>query len=239
VTPAASISNKLIPGGLQRFFWSRPDWWAVAICCVAWIGVVLGDWRQAKHGLGHIMTLRDELMYWLLMIAAMMLPLTLNMVRHTATRSLWARRHRAIAMFVLGYFGPWLALGAIVAVARQWAWTHDYTAAALGFLGAGLWQLTSVHRRALIACHRTYPLAPVGLRADRDCFLFGSAVGRACLVSCGPLMIACALAGHGFVTMVGGLTLSIAERGFWGRGVRAAYVGSFAFSAYYLASSLN
>ena len=44
-------------------------------------------------------TIARSLGRWMLMIVAMMVPLLIGPIRTTATRSLWRRRHRAIAAF--------------------------------------------------------------------------------------------------------------------------------------------
>jgi len=66
----------------------------------------------------------------------------LNAVRLTANRSLWRRRHRAIAGFLAGYLAPWIPPGLAVARLRQPTWTHTPLAAALCLAGAALWQRT-------------------------------------------------------------------------------------------------
>ena len=195
--------------------------------------MLLHGWQHGSHGIHHMMTFPEELGYWLLMIAAMMLPLILNMIRYTATRSLWARRHRAMAGFVIGYFAPWLALGIVVAGLRQVTWTHTYIAPAMGFAVAALWQLTPIHWRALISCHRILPLAPLGWQADRDCLRFGGAIGLACVTSCWPLMLACMFAGHGLIAMMGGMALGVAERWSFRPRRRALLVGTLALAGYY------
>jgi hypothetical protein len=129
-----------------------------------------------------------------------------------ASASFWPRRHRAIAAFGLGYFAPWLGLGIVAATLRQATWTHTYAAPALGFAAAALWQRTVTYKRALTACHRTWPIAPLGWRADRDCLRFGSFVGLACIQTCWLLMLACGFAGHSLIAMTGGMAVGAVER---------------------------
>src|SRR5581483_9450932 len=192
---------------LRFFFWLHPEWWTVGLASGAWGVMLQHAWQNSGHNGYHGSTLFPEIGYWMLMVAAMMLPLVTGRVRFTATVSLWARRHRAIAGFVVGYFGPWLALGIVFAPLRQMNWTHTYAAPALAFAAAALWQKTVVYKRALTACHRTWPIAPLGWRADRDCVRFGSFIGFACLRTCWPLMLACGFAGHSLVAMSGGMVI--------------------------------
>ena len=90
-------------------------------------------------------------------------------------------------------------------------WIAPWIAAA-AFLGAAAWQLSPLKRRALIACHRTLPLAPRGWRAHRDCLRYGWIIGCSCLWSCALLMIACAVAGHSLPVMLTATGITAAER---------------------------
>ena len=218
---------------IQYFSWSYPEWWSVALCWFAWAVMVLHGWRYAAHGIHHRMSFEQELPYWMWMVAAMMLPLALDALRVTAARSLWGRRHRAIAGFLAGYFAPWLILGISAAALREASWTHTYAAAALGFVAAALRQRTPMHRRAVIACHRTHPLAPLGWRADLDCLRFGGMIGGACVRSCWPMMVACVFTGHSLIAMVGGMAVGAVERWPLRPRTRAMLVGTLALASYY------
>jgi hypothetical protein len=218
---------------LQVFFWLHPEWWTVALCAVAWLAMLQHGWTHAAHVGNHRMTLPQELASWLLMVAAMMLPLVVDAVRATADASLWARRHRAIAGFVVGYLAPWAAVGFVAAGVRQISWSHTHVASALVFAIAALWLLTPMHRRGLVGCHRRRPLAPSGWRADRDCLAFGSTIGRACVWSCWPLMLACALTGHALVAMIGGMAVGLIERWSFRPRIRAAALGALALAIYF------
>jgi predicted metal-binding membrane protein len=157
-----------------------------------------------------------DVFWWLVMIMAMMFPMVLTPVRNTAARSLWRRRHRAIGGFLLGYLGPWMVFGiaaaAIMSGLRTQTWLQPAAAAGLGFGLAVLWQTTSMKRRALLACHRTLPIAPNGWRADRDCLRYGWMTGISCLVSCWALMLACVLAGHSIPAMLCATAIGWTER---------------------------
>jgi hypothetical protein len=132
------------------------------------------------------------------MAIAMMLPGAVGSVRVVAARSLWRRRGRAMAEWVVAYIGIWVAAGAVILGIRQLAIALGVLKVgtlplAVGLLVAAGWQLTPVKRRALNGCHRTCPMVPSGLRADRDCLLYGTMIGRECVVSCGPMMAAMTL----------------------------------------------
>lgn len=192
-----------------RAWWSEnPAWWCVIASAMAWAPLVM-------HGLGHSSrraTIAGEMTSWTTMVIAMMLPLTLQPVRDVAARSLWSRRRRAMVVFVVAYLAPWLAAGVPIALLRTAAIARSPTAPLVAFALAAAWLLVPLRATAFSVCHRTAPLAPSGWRADRDCMTHGAIVGGACVVTCLPLMAACALAGHTLVTMVAAAAIGAVER---------------------------
>jgi predicted metal-binding membrane protein len=234
MTFGLSIARTPDPRRVQHFFWLHPEWWTVVLCTFAWLVMSFHGWQHVGYGIHHRMPFLHELQMWLLMVTAMMLPFILPAVRATAAGSLWARRHRAITTFLAGYFMPWTALGIVAAALREGSWTHTYAAAAFGFASAALWQRTSLHTRAVSACHRILPLAPLGWKADRDALRFGSTIGVACVSSCWPLMLACTFAGHGPMAMGAGMALGAAERWSFRPRRRSALVIALAIAGYYM-----
>jgi predicted metal-binding membrane protein len=155
---------------------------------------------------------------FVLMAAAMMLPSTAGSVRDVAGRSLWRRRRRAVTEWIVGYLGVWVLTGAAIlglrtAAVQAGMLTPGPLALVVGLLAAACWQLTPAKRRALSGCHRTRPLPPRGLRADRECLRWGVTNGRDCAISCGPMMTAMTL-GHGnpLLLMPGLTVVVLAER---------------------------
>jgi predicted metal-binding membrane protein len=213
--------------------WRHPEWWAMALAVLAWVVIVVqsiamaggvGGWilhhahaptvpgsHQAGAASWAFATLN-----WSLMVVAMMVPLVRHQIRSTATRSLWPRRDRAMAGFLLGYVSPWLVAGAAISLVavglRLDHWLTWPVGAAIGFAIAAAWQLTPVKWRALRSCHRAMPIAPAGWRADRDCFRYGWTVGGDCFVSCWALMVGCVFAQHSLVAMACVGLFSFAER---------------------------
>ena len=216
----------------KRLSWPHPEWWSLCLCVAAWIlilwkAIPMSAGMDMAHGHHHqAMTTAispneqvawtAEAFWWLVMVAAMMLPIVRDPIHTTAERSLWRRRHRAIGGFLLGYLGPWMLFGLVASAAlfglRMKSWLEPTVAAAIGFGVAVLWQLTTTKRRAVLACHRTLPIAPTGWRADRDCMRYGWMVGSSCIVSCWALMLACMLAGHGIPAMVCATAVGWSER---------------------------
>jgi hypothetical protein len=202
---------------LTRASWRYPEWWTLAISAAAWALILIRS--QTMRGQDHAMHadassfLGSAVVDWLLMVAAMMLPLMVGSIRTTAARSFWRRRHRAISIFLAGYLTPWSGLGVVaVLVAMQLPAAARAGAAAAVFVAAALWELTSAKRRALLSCHRTMPLAPTGWRADRDCFAYGYATSLRCVASCWAVMLGCALAQHSAPVMAAVGVVSAAER---------------------------
>lgn len=182
---------------LRRLAWRHPEWWTLVLSAGAWISM----FRPHAHH-AHPLT------SWLVMTLAMMLPMVVDPVRTTAERSLWRRRHRAMALFLFSYVGCWMLAG----LAASFITISHPFAPAIAFSLAGAWQLTRFKRLSLVACHRTRPLAPRGWRADRDCLLYGATIARSCVTSCWALMLACSLAGHSLPATLFVTAIALTER---------------------------
>ncbi len=214
--------------GARRLAWHHPEWWALGLAAGAWVALIAASAgaltnADAVHHQQHMAGIRTSMpmhvAHWQLMVLAMMLPTVVYSLRVAAFRSLWRRRHRAVAGFLVGYSAVWLLVGLAVsglvtAVPRLTAaWQNEAVAAAL-ILGAA-WQCSPIKRGALRNCHRTFPLAARGWRADRDCLAFGWHTGCWCCVNCWPLMVACALSGHNLLAMFACGFIGIVERYSW------------------------
>lgn len=231
---AAPAAGRSIVLSLRRFTAWHPEWWTLALCLLAWVLLALpggGEtWAAIScgplHDAGASAEASAALRFvsfgwaagvagWTIMVGAMMLPLVIAPVRRTAFASLWRRRHRAVAGFLLGYGGFWIAAGclglALLAGLGLGASARD-AAAALAFALAGLWELTPLKRRALSGCHRRIPLRPTGWRADLDCLRYGAMQGCNCFASCWAIMLASMLAAHHLAIMASIALISAAER---------------------------
>jgi len=193
---------------LRRFFWRYPAWWTMALAGWGWL--YLGVSWLDEHAAHRQPQLARSALHWLAMVAAMMLPLMWGHVSLIAQRSLWRRRHRAIALFLASYAGIWLLFGFVAIVLFPTAGRPLLAAATL--VVAALWQVTPWKRLALLACHRTVPLAPVGWRADLDCLRYGCNTARTCVTSCWALMLACAAGHHAFWLMTAATVFVVTER---------------------------
>ena len=211
----------------ERIVWRHPQWWVLAAAAAAWAMLVVsalgspGGGHHANtapiHAGGDSWAVFRGVSHWMLMVVAMMFPFTAGALQATAARSLWRRRHRAMMSWLVGYTMPWLLLGLVatwltalagaVSVSALWITT--------GFALAALWQTAGMRARTLNASHRTWPLAPSGWPATRDCLRAGGVTSAHCVAACAPLMLACSLLGHGAVglaAMLGATAVAAVER---------------------------
>ena len=195
----------------RRALARRPEAWVYAVALAA--GSVLlahtvrslgnpgASWMVAWGG-------------WMLMVLAMMLPVIAPHARQVAVRSLWHRRHRAMAWYLCGYLAVWAVIGAVIVGALHLVdQPHPpvgVTVAALAV--AALWQTSPPRRRAMRRCGNLSLGAVRGAAADRDCAAAGWRAGRRCAFTCGPVMLAMAVGHHHPALMGGLLVLLLTER---------------------------
>ncbi len=185
----------------------HPEWPALLIAAVAWGWLALalgwlgpGGWTLLPghhHGTvgasGHPHSIDDQLLIWVVMVLAMMLPTTVPHLRYLAFNTRTSRRQRAIGLFLLGYLAVWSVPGLALAVVPS---PVPAALVAAAVLAAGGWELTPVKRRALRRCCRTWPVGYAGPRADAAAVEYGLRHGAVCLLVGGPAMAALMLAGH-------------------------------------------
>lgn len=229
-TPVSAFSAASWTWRGRLVAWRHPEWWSLAIASVAAATLVVlhASSSESAHAIGFSHHSPDPLArsvfsaatiafsQWLLMVLAMMVPLSVGAIRTTAARSLWRRRHRAIAAFLGGFVVPWAIAGVLVSIAVA-AWMPEDAGAVtvvtmLAFAIAALWQRSRAKQRALMACHGTRPLAPAGWAAVRDSVGFGASIGGHCVISCWALMLACAVSGHHPLVMLAAAAIGVAER---------------------------
>ncbi len=140
------------------------------------------------------------LLAWQVMVAAMMLPSSLPMVRlftHAARRQEGA--NRVVAAFLGGYGVVWAACGAAafaadVALHRaggtvSWFDAHPWVAPAAALAGAGVFQFTGLKDRCLDQCRHPGPfLMRHYRRGTRGGFDLGRRHGLFCIGCCWALM---------------------------------------------------
>ena len=194
VRPAGALAARL---RVSR--WEHPDWWLWILAGGAWVALAV---RGPQHGVAahdHHMgagtpavdegSILAALVWWTVMVLAMMLPLSAGHARWLAHRSLARRRTRTVLLHTLGYVGVWLLVGAaLVPIGQAIGAPVPVTVAAL--LAAAAWHVTPSRRRRLRRCGAGVAPAVRGWPADLDCLQAGLRTGRRCAVTCGPAMVA-------------------------------------------------
>jgi predicted metal-binding membrane protein len=129
---------------------------------------------------------------WGLMLAAMMAPVLIPVLRHAFSRSLPRRRGRAVALVTVAYAATWTAggVGLVTLAGGVGALTGTpYPAVAAGIAVAVLWQATPWKQRCLNRRARHPPLAAFGRAADVDALRLGGTHAVWCFGSCWALML--------------------------------------------------
>ncbi|HZU26036.1 MAG TPA: DUF2182 domain-containing protein [Bryobacteraceae bacterium] len=198
---------------IDHLRWRLPEISMLAASMAAWLALAA---RAGVHM--HSAGAAANWRHWMLMVAAMMLPLQVDKIRLTAERSLWSRRHRAALEYLVGYLSVWAALGAPLSLAftllhigHRVDWRLG---TAMGLVITAAWLVSPWKRVAARMCHRTAPLSAAGWEADRDCICFGWLSGSTCALNCWPLMLVCWLSSHSFIAMLFSFVLSWIDRHF-------------------------
>ncbi len=205
-----------------------PHWWLFALSLASWAALVFA-WQSAVRGLdltalGALCgrTARQSEPFPLspasvLMLCAMILPLTIGGAKLAAERSLRFRRQRSIAWYVSGYVSVWIAMAVALAIAANEVLAGLGPTAINGlcvalFLAAAAFRWHSLHRLASATCHDVQPLAPLGARADISCLRYGAHHATACFVTCGLATAAAFLSRYPMAWMTVTAALSYMER---------------------------
>jgi hypothetical protein len=227
-----SVTVRVVHNGirdkLRRIGWHYPEWWVVLVVVVAWMFMagmshphasdteITSDGMSQAHtshthashtgiisGRGHGQGTLGTVAMVTAMVIAMMLPLTLANVRHVALSSLWRRRHRAIAAFLVSFIAVWIVVQ--IAIVGIWGLLTPLvgwqTAGGVAMVAAALWEVAPIKRQRLRRCHRTVPLAPHGWRAHADCARYGVTTGFSCVTTCWALMVAAVAFSPSFLVM--------------------------------------
>jgi predicted metal-binding membrane protein len=153
---------------------------------------------------------------WMVMMVAMMAPMTLRALYHIRISSFADRRWRSSALFLTGYGLVWMVAGgvlkAVESAARQLA-PHAYGPAVAVGLIACIWQASPIKQRCLNRCHSHRSLAAFGGAADWDALLMGLDHGFWCAGSCWALMLFPMLLPQGHLVAMAAVTvLMVCER---------------------------
>jgi predicted metal-binding membrane protein len=170
---------------------------------------------------------------WLVMVAAMMLPTIVAMVRmFQVVSARQARAGAALAAFLAAYFAVWLGFAALAlpadlavhALVATWPWLHRHDGLVLaGALAlAGAVQFSPLTRRCLTLCRD--PRAMLFARYRRGpgaAWSLGVRHGLSCLGCCWALMLLMFAVGVGSLWWMAGLTaVMVAQKSTrWGPGL--------------------
>jgi hypothetical protein len=198
----------------------HPEWWLYAVAgataaVVAWSSLSASNHVHASGGRSPMPTLSSwsaGWAHWLLMVVAMMLPVVATLARSVALRSLYLRRHRAMAGFLVGYLAVWALLGgAVVLAAGLVDGGPSRLVLVVTLVAAAQWQVAQPRQRAMRRCGSLRLGSGSGWAADRNCAAIGWTAGTRCIVTCGPVMLTMALS-HSLVLMVCVLGVMLSER---------------------------
>lgn len=188
--------------------WTISVAWGLAVVAeVSGHGAALHHDALIEGGLPFAAALGLFLVAWQVMIAAMMLPSTLPVIKlfnHMAGGQPEAARERAA--FVAGYVAVWSAFGALAftgdlgvhRTADTWPWLagHSWLIAGGTFVLAGAFQFSSLKQRCLLeCCHPAAFLLRHYRRGSGAALRTGVRYGLSCLGSCWALMFVAFAAG--------------------------------------------
>lgn len=153
---------------------------------------------------------------WLLMLVAMMAPMTLPALYHIRLNSFKSRRLPLSALFLMGYTLVWMAAGVVMKggeLMAKWLAPGSYLPAIAVGLIAFVWQASPLKQRCLNRCHSHNPLSAFGVEAHRDALLMGLDHGRFCVGSCWAIMLFPMLLPKGHLVAMAAVTvLMFSER---------------------------
>jgi predicted metal-binding membrane protein len=232
--------------------WAIAAAWAVAVAAqVSGRGRVLHHDAAAAGGLPPWAALGPFLLAWQLMIAAMMLPSSLPLVRLFGRASAnQPRPLRAKAAFLGGYAAVWTGFGAAAFLAdlgvhrlvETWAWLAARPAMLGGavLLLAGAFQFSRLKERCLTVCrHPAGYLLQHYQRGAAAAFRLGAGHGVFCVGCCWALMLVAFAAGVANLWWMAALTavMVFEKTGRGGqRGVRPIGLGLIVLGILMLAS---
>jgi predicted metal-binding membrane protein len=234
--------------------WAIAAAWAVAVAAQAsGRGQLLHHDALAEGGLPPWAALGLFLLAWQLMIAAMMLPSSLPLVRLFGRASAnQPRPLRAKAAFLGGYAAVWTGFGAaaflgdlgVHRLVEHWAWLAARPALVGGavLLLAGAFQFSTLKDRCLRVCrHPAGYLLQHYRRGAAAAFRLGAGHGVFCVGCCWALMLVAFAAGVANLWWMAALTaVTVFEKTGRGaqRGVRPIGLGLVILGIFMLAQAL-
>jgi len=200
--------------------WQRePQWWLWGVALVGWAVLldaflaVVGAAPTGHHAHAAVHVSWAHAAAAVGMVAVMASLITPN-VRFAARRSPRRARGAAARAVVVGWALVWLGAAAVLGVGGVVlvGVLGELVTIALVTVAAVAWQYSARKRRALARCHAVLAPPLERARARRACRAHGIALGRDCVVSCGPLMALMAVAAHDPLVVAGAVGVAWYER---------------------------
>ncbi len=169
---------------------AEPRGGALAHCGA--IDISAGSFPASLSMLLAMNTLTAVVSGWMLMLAAMMLPVLTQPIYYVYLRSFAHRRLRSIAFFLGGYGVVWMAAGVVLLLIEMWIrliFAHSYLPSVVMFLVAVVWQVSPTKQVSLNRCHAPAKLSAFGVAADISALRFGMVHGIWCVSSCWAWML--------------------------------------------------
>jgi predicted metal-binding membrane protein len=183
--------------------------------CMTVVGGAL-SFRESLHRVLAMNSPVSLICGWMLMLAAMMLPLLAPAIYHIYQRSFARRRTRSIVLFLTAYTIVWMLAGVLLLSIQALATSavrQLWIPAAATFVIAIIWQSSPVKQHCLSRCHANKELAAFGTAADLTAFRFGISQGIWCACSCWAWMLFVMLVPRGhWVAMIAVAALLFSER---------------------------
>lgn len=162
----------------------------------------------------------DGMMYWIIMIVAMMFPLLNEPTRHVAFSVRRKDRNFAILLFLIGYTLTWTVAGVLFILLPHFlsVIVGDETPSvtgiikASGFLLAAILTWMPARPRKMTKCSQTMPIRIDGRLLYLDSLSYGLKVGISCLSVCWAVMAALMLAHHNLMLMYTATIILMYER---------------------------
>jgi predicted metal-binding membrane protein len=235
------IAGVVLIAALSLAAWAMLAFWAASPYAryAAHPGWSDGAWQQLCRALPQgriVLPALAHALAWVLMIAAMMLPTVLPLVRMfrrlTGTRE---DGNALLALLVGGFFAAWLAFGlaahaadamAIAAATRSdWLALHGWLVAATVLALAGAFQFSALKYRCLEACRTPFAFVTSrwhGRTPLADALRIGWDHGVFCVGCCWALMLVMFVVGMGSIGWMLALAAVMAaeKNAPWGRHVR-------------------
>jgi len=189
-------------GWVRRLDWTHPRGWVIAASVAAWASMAVVPRASAVHaGDAHHHVAGAPSGGWVVMVVAMMLPMTLRQVHQVALTTAGYRRHASAAVFLAGYLAVWIAAQAMISGAVQGMTVLAGWAIAASVAGAVavVWELEPATWRR--PGNRDVPPGTSGWRASRERVEYGAVTALGCVGRCWALMSICAASMHSVSVM--------------------------------------